>query len=145
MLSSKCFQVESPSPLRFLAALMPPCAHTEWERFTGTMENRSTSPPISAILMTAERPAKPPPITMIFGFAAIFECTAFYLSAFDPASTRLAPAGSVDCCACDRKDVRLARPALLSTRKNAKQRTRNRFRAFSPETMPHFAQKSQIP
>jgi hypothetical protein len=28
-------------------------------------------------LMTAERPARPPPITMIFGVDAIFECTAF--------------------------------------------------------------------
>src|SRR3954467_13864639 len=59
--SSKCFQVESPSPFKFLAALMPPCAHTECERFTGTIENRSTCPPISAILMTALNPATPPP------------------------------------------------------------------------------------
>src|SRR4029077_4390395 len=71
MVSSKCCQVESPSPFRFLAALMPPCAHTECERFTGTIENRSTLPPISAILITAARPARPPPITIIFGFAAI--------------------------------------------------------------------------
>src|SRR6266705_5360459 len=71
MLSSKCCQVVSPSPFRFLAALMPPCAQTEWERFTGTMENRSTVPPFSAILITAERPASPPPTTMILGFAAI--------------------------------------------------------------------------
>src|SRR5579864_1882636 len=69
--SSKCCQVESPSPLRFFAALMPPWAHTECERLTGTMENRSTCPPISAILMTAERPASPPPTTMIFGLVAI--------------------------------------------------------------------------
>src|SRR5579864_141341 len=68
----------------------------------------------------------------------------FYFAMLDPASTRLAPAGSVDCCACDRKDVRLARPALVSTKKNAKQTTKNRFRALSPETMPHFAQNSQI-
>src|ERR1039457_7690843 len=71
MVSSKWIQVESPSPFRFLAALMPPCAHTECERFTGTMENRSTSPPISAILMTAARPARPPPTTIIFGVAAM--------------------------------------------------------------------------
>src|SRR6266496_4738699 len=71
MLSSKCCQVESPSPFKFLAALMPPCAQTECERFTGTIENRSTSPPISAILMTAARPASPPPTTMILGVAAI--------------------------------------------------------------------------
>src|ERR1700758_976849 len=71
MVSSKCFQVESPSPFRFFAALMPPCAHTECERFTGTIENRSHSPPISAILMTAASPANPPPTTMIFGAAML--------------------------------------------------------------------------
>src|SRR5215472_3037447 len=71
MVSSKCCQVESPSPFRFLAALMPPCAQTECERFTGTMENRSTLPPISAILITAARPARPPPTTIIFGAAAM--------------------------------------------------------------------------
>src|SRR3954452_7977641 len=71
MVSSKCCQVESPSPFRFLAALMPPCAHTEWDRFTGTTEKRSASPPISAILMTAARPASPPPTTMIFGAAIL--------------------------------------------------------------------------
>src|ERR1700746_3163371 len=71
MVSSKCCQVESPSPLRFLAALIPPCAQTEWERFTGTMENRSHWPPISAILMTAARPASPPPTTMILGAAIL--------------------------------------------------------------------------
>src|SRR5271169_5806313 len=76
MVSSKWIQVESPSPFRFLAALMPPCAHTECERFTGTMEKRSTFAPISAILMTAESPARPPPMTMIFG-AAIFLLPAF--------------------------------------------------------------------
>jgi hypothetical protein len=62
---------ESPSPLRFLAALMPPWAQTEWERLTGTMEKRSTVPPASAILMTAERPARPPPTTMMRGVAAM--------------------------------------------------------------------------
>src|ERR1700747_1107025 len=82
MVSSKCCQVESPSPLRFLAALMPPCAQTECERFTGTIENRSTLPPISAILMTAARPASPPPITMIFGLDAI---SLRFLSLFDEA------------------------------------------------------------
>src|SRR3954471_8259474 len=71
MVSSKCFQVESPSPLRFFAALMPPCAQTECERFTGTMEKRSTCPPASAILMTAASPASPPPTTMTFGAAGI--------------------------------------------------------------------------
>src|SRR6266852_9651223 len=67
MVSSKCCQVESPSPFSFLAALMPPCAHTECERLTGTMEKRSTVPPISAIFITAERPARPPPTTIILG------------------------------------------------------------------------------
>src|SRR6185312_5907147 len=73
MVSSKCCHVLSPSPLRFLAALIPPCAHTECERFTGTIENRSTCPPASAILMVAESPARPPPTTMIFGLAIRFE------------------------------------------------------------------------
>src|SRR4051812_13292365 len=50
---------------------MPPCAQTECERLTGTMENRSTCPPASAILMTAESPASPPPTTMTLGAAAI--------------------------------------------------------------------------
>src|SRR5437879_9556821 len=77
MVSSKCCHVESPSPFRFLAALMPPCAHTECERFTGTIENRSTFAPISAILMTAESPARPPPITIIFGAAAIVPLSVF--------------------------------------------------------------------
>src|SRR5947209_20253136 len=69
--SSKCCQVESPSPLRFFAALMPPCAQTECERFTGTIEKRSHCPPISAILMTAAKPASPPPTTMILGVAIL--------------------------------------------------------------------------
>src|SRR2546429_8136470 len=56
---------------------MPPCAHTECERFTGTIENRSTLPPISAILITAESPARPPPTTIIFGAAAIVSLAAF--------------------------------------------------------------------
>src|SRR4051812_12323709 len=50
---------------------MPPCAHTECERLTGTIENRSTLPPASAILMTADKPASPPPTTMILGTAAM--------------------------------------------------------------------------
>src|SRR5579875_2417527 len=67
MVSSKCLRTSSPSPLRFLAALIPPWAHTECERLTGTMEKRSTLPPASAILMTAERPARPPPTTTLRG------------------------------------------------------------------------------
>src|SRR5215469_13050674 len=69
--SSKCCQVESPSPFKFFAALMPPCAHTECDRLTGTIENRSTCPPISAILITAESPASPPPTTIILGAAIL--------------------------------------------------------------------------
>src|SRR5438105_652537 len=57
---------------------MPPCAHTECERFTGTIENRSTLPPLSAILITAESPARPPPTTIIFGAAAIVSLAAFF-------------------------------------------------------------------
>src|SRR5438445_6902323 len=77
MVSSKCLKTSSPSPLRFLAALMPPCAQTEWERLTGTMEKRSTLPPASAILMTAESPARPPPTTMIRGVAAAIKLFLF--------------------------------------------------------------------
>src|ERR1700739_3142378 len=84
MVSSKCCQVVSPSPLRFLAALMPPCAHTECERFTGTIENRSTLPPASAILITAARPARPPPTTIILGDAAMDRT---FLSDNQPAAT----------------------------------------------------------
>jgi hypothetical protein len=55
--------------------LMPPCAHTEWERFTETTENRSTVPPISATLIAADRPARPPPTMITLGFAMItFAC-----------------------------------------------------------------------
>src|SRR6516162_9190824 len=72
MVSSKCWAVVSPSPFRFFAALMPPCAHTECERLTGTMEKRSTLPPASAILMTAASPASPPPTTMILGAAIVY-------------------------------------------------------------------------
>src|SRR3984957_14144797 len=71
MVSSKCFRTASPSPFKFFAALMPPCAQTECERFTGTIENRSTVPPASAILMTAASPASPPPTTMILGVAIL--------------------------------------------------------------------------
>src|SRR4051794_7007683 len=80
MVSSKCCAVVSPSPLRFLAALMPPCAHTECERFTGTIEKRSTLPPASAILITAASPASPPPTTMILGFVAMIRTYPFLLS-----------------------------------------------------------------
>src|ERR1700675_502343 len=67
MVSSKCFQVESPSPFKFLAALMPPCAQTECDRFTGTMEKRSTGVPDSATRIAAISPARPPTTIMILG------------------------------------------------------------------------------
>src|SRR5271170_6667181 len=94
MVSSKCCHVESPSPFRFLAALIPPCAQTECERFTGTIENRSTSPPISAILMTAARPARPPPTTMIFGAAMLYESDLPGPQGLKPAS--LPPGGTTE-------------------------------------------------
>src|SRR4030081_112281 len=142
MVSSKCCQVESPSPFRFLAALMPPCAHTECDRLTGTIEKRSTLAPISAILMTAESPARPPPMTIIFG-AGIVPLSAFFCLICLLFVT--AVLGSVDCCGRERKEVRLANPAPVKTKKSARHTTKNRFRAFSPDTMPHFAQNSQIP
>src|SRR5436190_14340609 len=46
---------------------MPPCAQTECERLTGTMEKRSTGIPDSAARMVAMSPARPPPTIMIFG------------------------------------------------------------------------------
>src|SRR5580700_11073500 len=63
--SSKWTWGESPSPLVFTLALMPPWAHTECERFTGTSENRSTATPASQSLMVVIRPARPPPTTAI--------------------------------------------------------------------------------
>src|SRR4029077_6199994 len=47
---------------------MPPCAQTECERFTGTIENKSTGTPDSATRIAAISPARPPPTMMIFGF-----------------------------------------------------------------------------
>src|SRR5918912_4210545 len=63
--SSKCSQVESPSPLVLTAPLMPPCAQTECESLTGTTEKRSTECPASAIFIAAASPASPPPTTAI--------------------------------------------------------------------------------
>src|SRR5215470_5085232 len=54
----------SPSPLVFTAPLMPPWAQTECDRFTGTMERRSTLWPASQSLMTLIKPASPPPTTV---------------------------------------------------------------------------------
>src|SRR6266850_7935406 len=54
-----------------LVALIPPCAQTECDRLTGTIENRSTVTPSSASLIAQARPANPPPTTITFFFDAI--------------------------------------------------------------------------
>src|SRR5690606_40554599 len=69
--SSKCSQGESPSPFVLTAPLIPPCAHTEWDRLTGTIENKSTEEPASATLIAAIRPARPPPTIVILPFAML--------------------------------------------------------------------------
>ncbi len=120
MESSKCFQGESPSPFRFLAALIPPCAQTECERFTGTMENRSTLAPISAILMTAASPARPPPTTMIRGFA-IFRYGFFMKCSSD------------------------ANPAPHNATPSAEHSTPEIFCERGPTVIPHFEQNSHTP
>src|SRR5262249_3608877 len=43
---------------------MPPCAHTECDRLTGTSENSRTGTLASQSLITVMRPARPPPTTM---------------------------------------------------------------------------------
>src|SRR6266850_3656084 len=54
-----------------LVALIPPCAQTECDRLTGTIENRSTVTPSSASLIAQASPANPPPTTITFFFDAI--------------------------------------------------------------------------
>src|SRR5436190_23082742 len=74
MVSSKCSHSENPCCRAIsLQALIPPCAQTECERLTGTIEKRSTSTPSSASLMVQASPASPPPTTMtrFFAFAII--------------------------------------------------------------------------
>src|SRR5688572_13704409 len=74
--SSRCFAGESPSPFVLTAPLMPPCAHTECDSFTGTTEIRSTSCPASAIFIAAASPASPPPtiaILRLVGISTYFE------------------------------------------------------------------------
>src|SRR5580658_4180052 len=51
--------------------------------------------------------------------------------------------GSGVCSGRERNDARLARPATLRTKNKPRQIANNRFRAFSPEMMPHFAENSQ--
>jgi hypothetical protein len=48
----------------FTAPLMPPCAQTECDRFTGTMDIKSTCCPASASLIVVINPASPPPTTV---------------------------------------------------------------------------------
>src|SRR4051812_16286307 len=60
---------------------MPPCAHNEWERRQGTNENTSQSWPASAILMTAIRPASPPPTTMKRGLSLALDESTVVLGA----------------------------------------------------------------
>src|SRR4029434_11110553 len=86
--SSKCSQVESPSPLVFTAPLIPPCAHTECERFTGTTEKRSTLWPASAIFIAAAQPASPPPTTQSCIHVAIVVGQAASLSGAQASSLR---------------------------------------------------------
>src|SRR5882757_7057891 len=63
-----------------LQALMPPCAQTECDRLTGTIEKRSTVTPSSASLIVAASPANPPPTTITrFFAAAIFELSVGFL------------------------------------------------------------------
>src|ERR671915_546432 len=61
-----------------LQALIPPCAQTECDRFTGTIENRSTVTPSSASLMVQASPASPPPTTItrfLEGKAIVLPCS----------------------------------------------------------------------
>src|SRR5581483_1030476 len=152
MVSSKCCHVESPSPLRFLAALMPPWAQTECDRFTGTMENRSTLPPISAILITAESPASPPPTTMIFGFDAIslrFNLPGLYpeLQEIYRMTTEsfIEPVGSRGCNGVFKNEYIVTAPTSTKTSPIAAHTYPNFLRAPSPMVIPHFAAKSHNP
>src|SRR3954465_12491440 len=75
MVSSKCSHSENPCCRAIsLQALIPPCAQTECDRFTGTIENRSTLTPSSASLIVQASPARPPPTTItrfLLGIAMI--------------------------------------------------------------------------
>ena len=56
------------------APLIPPCAHTEWLRLTGTTEKRSTATPSSAARIVAIRPARPPPTMTILSVVGAIDC-----------------------------------------------------------------------
>src|SRR5690349_10852519 len=66
---------------------MPPWAHTECDRFTGTTDIRSTSWPASAIFIAAARPARPPPTIAIFNPAFAIGLTKTSASAHLPAGS----------------------------------------------------------
>jgi hypothetical protein len=55
-----------------LTLLIPPWAHTLWERLTGVKLSRSTATPSSASFIVAESPANPPPTTNTRLFAIFF-------------------------------------------------------------------------
>src|SRR3954469_18223608 len=66
-----------------LHALIPPCAQTECDRFTGTIENRSTLTPSSASLIVQASPANPPPTTITRLFAAAMSKPLSYFGGAD--------------------------------------------------------------
>src|SRR6185369_7077808 len=159
MVSSKCCQVESPSPFRFFAALIPPCAQTECDRFTGTIENRSTLAPISAHLIAAERPARPPPTMMILGLAIAMNpgghspadvlgayslgtpvrvCSVWNHSGFGFGSKFHCGLGFLNANA-DWIPITIS-PSAIATAT-----TWTFLRPLSPVTTPHFAQNRNIP
>ena len=107
---------------------------------------KSTWPPISAILMTAARPASPPPTTMILGFAISSTGSPCSVTGRARLSVLMAcaPTGSVGCCGRERNAVRLADPTALITRNSPRHTTRNRCRALSPDVRPQFRGKSQF-
>src|SRR5581483_6492556 len=119
---------------------------TECERLTGTMENRSTCPPISAILMTADRPASPPPTTMIFGLAAMIEVVESQWVHGE--SHRIqAPfrfAGGATGGVLRNASMETV-PTVIKTTATSQQTTANLRRARSPAKMPHFAANSHKP
>src|SRR5581483_296760 len=145
MVSSKCCHVESPSPFRFLAALMPPWAQTECDRFTGTIENRSTCPPISAILMAADKPASPPPTTMILGLAAIGECFQSAPLRAQRMTIEFADDGFRGCSGVERKAYMLAAPTSTNPTATARHTQPKRRWARSPLMIPHLAVNNHNP
>src|SRR3954465_3965508 len=133
--SSKCCQVESPSPFKFLAALMPPCAHTECERLTGTIENRSTSPPISAIFMTAASPASPPPTTMIFGLDIFYRIVGVHQRIVNESISF--PIDLNGCCRTDKNEYIVTAPTAINPIPIIRHTWPQRLCAIGPCVIPH--------